>query len=183
MKNSIWKLSSIIIIITYLINCYRCTPCYDCPNNLEQYVNRQYYPYEDGEIVEYISSSSISKKDTVNIYYNPPPKEDCNRSLYYVCMGSYDMWHGRFGIHLLQTSSHVDNYIYREVKFGITVFELVDTVDYLFNDNAIKVEYFRNWDTTFTGKDYFDLYLSFDNKLLEYSTKDGVIKEKWYLKE
>jgi hypothetical protein len=165
-----------------------CSTCENCSNNLSPYIGN-YFPYQNGEIVEFINSDSLVVRDSVVITYDSPDgKYGCRGSKEpsYECSGSYVLSIGDFTFGLRQMPNIYNNDLYRTLQvsmedyYAIKHYSIVDTLDYTFKGSTLKAIYYKCDETDFSLKDYYDLYVSFENKLLEYSTKEGQLIERWY---
>jgi len=188
MKNLNWRhITTVFLTIGFIIfsSCLF-PPCSEVciTNNLEELLGKS-FPYEDGDTVKFINSNSVYRKDTAHIYYSPPKLPDCKDQYpgRYDCFGSYTLRLGDFTIQYFQTDNWSGNMIIRFIGIDYYVYDLIDTVNYNFNNVELKAEYYKSRDTINLEKDYYDFYLSLDNKILEYTIRDNQVFETWRLLE
>lgn len=181
-----------ILLITSFLFLVQCSLLRkDCANNLENLFNNT-IDYSDNEIVEFVNDSGITKTDTVHIIY--PSVEDTyinddTDEDYRSCSDFFEVKLGEYEIQGSQSSNLYNNafgviinFYHREIYINAEL----DTVDYIYNDTAIK-SFYRKWSITeglpenekYCSEIYFAVS---DLRLLRYSVIENNVQTNWRLK-
>ena len=176
-----------MIILITLFGCKRL--CNECKNQLNDIILT--YKYKSGQVLEYISDSNISRKDTIEITFTPPEK-------YYACPGDKEgtmscysrivIDIGSFTLRIEQAENYMNNKVSRHVSYRYNSsyfnYSLRDTINVEINNSIVPLKQYKivtmnNFPSIYCS----EIYLTFEDVLYEYYINRNGIVEKWKLKD